>query len=191
MRRRALQLGLALAIAAMPAHARTPDCGGWNTLEFFEIATGSDVERCLARGYGADARDEEYGFTPLHWAAISGNAAAIEALLGAGAQVDARAEDGVTPLHWAAQNGDAAAVEALLDAGAEVDARDGDGQTPLHLAAFSDSAAAVEALMDAGAQALTPDCGGYQSTILNSAWHKSPFFGEAVGRSRFQKNSSS
>ena len=31
----------------------------------------------------------------------------------------------------------------------------------------------------------------YQSTILNSAWHKSPFFGEAVGRNRFQKNSSS
>ena len=172
MRRRALQAGLALAIAAMPAHAQTPDCGGWNTREFFilknEIATGADVERCLAQGYSTDARDEEYGATPLHQAAWhSDGVAAIEALLGAGAEVDARAENGWTPLHVAARRANAAAIEALLDAGAEVDARDEDGETPLHRAAYFGNAAAIGALINAGAEVDARD--GDASTPLHLA----------------------
>ena len=160
MRRRALQAGLALAIAAMPAHSQTPDCGGWNTPEFFQIATGSDVERCLAQGYGATARDED-GWTPLHWAALYGDGddAAIGALLDAGAKVNARDVEGQTPLHLAARHDNAAAIGRLIKAGAQVDARAEKDWTPLHMAVISGNAAAIEALLDAGADPKARDAG--------------------------------
>ena len=46
------------------------------------------VQLGLAQGYGATARGEK-GMAPLHFAARYGDAAAIEALINAGAQVDA------------------------------------------------------------------------------------------------------
>lgn len=47
-----------------PAFAE-PDCEDWNTREFFEVATASDVIRCLKPGAGANVRDQN-GNTPLH-----------------------------------------------------------------------------------------------------------------------------
>ena len=73
------------------------------------------------------------GQTALHWAARGGHAAAVEALLRAGAQVGARDGADATPLHSAAQGGHAAAVEALLRAGAQVGATDRNGKTALDL----------------------------------------------------------
>ena len=56
---------------------------------------------------------------------------AIESLLKAGADIEARNESFRTPLIWAAQwNTNPAVIEALLKAGAEVAARDKNGKTP-------------------------------------------------------------
>ena len=79
---------------------------------------------------GVDARDE-YGRTPLHYAALaSTNPALIAALIDAGARVDARNDYSSTPLHNAAQSSTSPTIiAALVDAGAEVDARDGGGWT--------------------------------------------------------------
>ena len=93
-------------------------------------------------------------------AALSDSVAAIEALLEAGAQVDARTEVGRTPLHAAVRHGDAAAIGALINAGAQVDARTEDGSTPLLVAAAVGHAAAIEALLDAGADPKARDKGG-------------------------------
>ena len=51
--------------------------------------------------------------------------ATIEALVNAGADVDARftGPHNETPLHWAASSDDVAALDALLDAGADIEAR--------------------------------------------------------------------
>ena len=88
-------------------------CEGWNTGEFFEAATGDDVVRCLEDGANIEARDE-YGQTPLHWAAeFSESPAVMKVLLDAGANIEAQAgrgwidppAQGGTGRHRAAQGG--------------------------------------------------------------------------------------
>jgi uncharacterized protein len=93
------------------------------------------------------------GFTPLHYAAFFGGAAAVRVLLEAGADPDADAENAlrVRPLHSAAARGDRESVRMLLDAGAQVDPRQNGGYTPLHAAAHSDDAELAELLLARGA----------------------------------------
>ncbi|OBT48704.1 hypothetical protein VE00_00910 [Pseudogymnoascus sp. WSF 3629] len=79
-----------------------------------------------------DAKDTEYGQTPLSWAAGNGLEAVAKLLLDKGAEVDAKdTEYGRTPLSLAAENGHEAVVQLLLEKGVEVDTKDGSGQTPL------------------------------------------------------------
>src|SRR5690606_2696203 len=72
------------------------------------------------------------GYSLLHWAALEGRRATVEALIDEfGVAVDGGGGcgDRATPLRWAAANGALAAGEALLARGADVRARDGRGDT--------------------------------------------------------------
>lgn len=84
------------------------------------------------------------GFTPLHLAAIRGNAAAAELLIQAGADVDAVTKRGNTPLHLTSLYGHYDAAEALAHGGAGIDAVDNDGRTPLHNAACCENSHAAK-----------------------------------------------
>ena len=64
-------------------------CPNWNTTFFFEAAKLSDVTRCLQTGVDLEARDRG-GATPLYKAVINGTAEVVRALLGAGANPNAR-----------------------------------------------------------------------------------------------------
>jgi len=75
----------------------------------------------------------------------------IDALIAAGADVNARARHGQAPLHLAAAAGSDAAVARLLGAGAALDAHDLSGWTPLHQAAHYAQEGAMRALLAAGA----------------------------------------
>jgi ankyrin repeat protein len=93
----------------------------------------------------------------LAWAARSGRADAIEALVERGADVAADVYRG-TALTWAAACGHAGAIRRLVALGADPDQRGtfggpthGEGVTALHLAAQHGHRAAVTALLDAGA----------------------------------------
>lgn len=83
------------------------------------------------------------GRTPLHSAAE--NPAAIQVLLAAGADPNARDRNGVVPLCLANEEG----AELLLAAGADPKARDPDGYTPLHC--WSHLNRRLDALIAAGA----------------------------------------
>jgi len=79
------------------------------------------------------------------------DAAAVKALVSAGADVNARAGDGSTALHWAAQNDDLALADLLIGKGAKVNAATDIGITPLWIAANNSEAAMVQRLLDARA----------------------------------------
>lgn len=72
-----------------------------------------------------------FGRTPLHVAALRGDAEAVLALLDAGATRDARGEYSKHALHYACKAGSIAVVDALLAWGASLQVRDSRNRTPL------------------------------------------------------------
>ncbi|MBC6403090.1 MAG: ankyrin repeat domain-containing protein [Hyphomonadaceae bacterium] len=188
---------LCVGLHARNAQAQ-PDCNDWNSESFFESATAADVRRCLAAGAEVNARAGSLsdgvvveggdgfagvfgallgaavakartgGWTPLHFAARYGTTETVVALIKAGADIEARAEDisyndgqmmfmrggtrdGWTPLYLAARYGTTETVAALIKAGADVNARAAGGLTPLHFAARYGDARTVATLIKAGA----------------------------------------
>jgi ankyrin repeat protein len=125
----ALRLGADPNVAN--THGITPllvACGG--------VGPVAMLEALIAGGAFADAPDPA-GWTPLTYAASSGQLALMSTLLAAGARASGapgrRDDSAWTPLARAAHRGHAAAVRALLDAGALKHETVG-GKTPLQWA---------------------------------------------------------
>jgi ankyrin repeat protein len=117
-------------------------------------ATRSQDLTHLRKMVGANPRlvrgQDAGGSTPLHHAAAFGNVGAIQVLLKAGADVNARNNRGATPLHWSAA--DAEKTRLLLDKGARINTQTETGRTALYLAASqSGREDVVRVLLDGGA----------------------------------------
>jgi ankyrin repeat protein len=74
---------------------------------------------------------DEYGRTPLHYAAKRGDRADVERLLAEGSDPNAQDDNRWTALHFAIQAVSVPCTEVLATAGADVDVRDAYGNTPL------------------------------------------------------------
>ena len=72
--------GVLLILSPGSVHAADEECAGWNTREFFENATRSQVAECLESGAESDSQNRE-GATPLHLASAHGGDPAVIALL--------------------------------------------------------------------------------------------------------------
>jgi len=110
----------------------------WQPQDLLEAAARNDVSaaaRFLERGADIHIRDE-FGGTPLHYAAHFGYMDMIEFLVNGGADVNAQDGDGDTPLHEAVRAGHVDAVRLLLQNGADVTIRGMGGDTPLEDAVF-------------------------------------------------------
>jgi ankyrin repeat protein len=121
-------------------------------LDHAALGWEDDLRRDLATDPGLVSRRSSDGFTALHYACFFGGAAAVAALLEAGADPHAVAESPpVRPLHSAAAARDADAVRLLLEAGAEPNAAQAGGFTALHAAAHHDDEASASLLLRHGA----------------------------------------
>lgn len=109
------------------------------------------LAKCSGGGKSLEQRDA-LGNTALIHAAAAGAAAAVRALIAAGAQVDAVDAGDATALHAAALIGHAEIASLLIRAGAKVDARMVCGATPLCCAATIGSEETLKALLAAGAR---------------------------------------
>jgi ankyrin repeat protein len=132
---------------ATALHAAAACAGGYAAVELLST-------KMVARRIGLDMRDID-GKTALHWAAGSGNADSVKALLDDGADLQARTYRGDMPLHEAARWRKPATVAVLL---AEMQSRtnaldwmNDAGQTELHCAAYGGNVATVKLLLKHGA----------------------------------------
>lgn len=92
------------------------------------------------------------GRRPLEIACNYTRLETVDALLGKGANPNAKNRGGRTPLMFAAEHWHTDTCEALLDAGADCDAQDEGGDTALMYAAYAKCAAAVQLLLSRGAK---------------------------------------
>ena len=128
---------MTLMLAALASHVATAQpllsagaafdlrcAGGKSALDWAAGEGNVDVFKLVVE-HGADVNSKgAVDITALHVAAISNRAAAIEALVEAGANTEAKRESsGSAPLHAAAISGNLAAVLALLKHGACISQR--------------------------------------------------------------------
>jgi ankyrin repeat protein len=142
------------ALAHALADRVTANGGAINLHEAAAIDDAARVRELLAAGGTVDGRTLD-GFTPLQLAAFFGAPEAAADLIGAGADVNAVADNPmrIQPLHAAAAGRNTDVAVMLIEAGADVNARQRHGWTPLHTAAQHGDAELVTALLAAGASA--------------------------------------
>ena len=106
--------------------------GFWRSTDLTRVQTKL---RC---GTNVNAMGNDYS-TPLHLAAqANGDPAVIQALLDAGAYIEAKNTYGESPLHYAALNWNSPIIRVLIEGGASIEATDNKGRTPLHYATGGD-----------------------------------------------------
>ena len=122
-------------------------------LDHAALGWADDLRRDLAADPELVSRRSDDGFTALHYACFFGGPAATAALLEAGADPNAEADNParVRPLHSAAAARDAESARLLIEAGADLDARQAGGFTALQAAAHHDDEAIAALLLRHGA----------------------------------------
>ena len=127
------------------------------------------ADPALAQAWTAD------GFTALHYPAFFGGLEEAQALVEAGADIEAAArnEMGARPLHSAAAGRHLDVSRLLVERGADVNARQHGGYVPLHQAAQHGDVELAELLLAAGADPdVALDDGRTAADIAREAGHE-------------------
>jgi ankyrin repeat protein len=113
-----------------PTTAKAPD------ISIHEAAANGNIEAVkqhIAAGADVNAKNN-WGWTPLYYAAWVGHKEVAELLIANGADVNKEDDDESTPLHYAALKGQKEIAELLIAKGADMNAVGDLGRTPLDLA---------------------------------------------------------
>lgn len=126
-------------------------------LNIFEAAATGQTDRVKILLEEEPASLNSYspdGFAPLSLAVFFGHAETADALLAAGAEVNAPSRETMklTPLASAMAAGQTEIARALIDHGANVNAKGGNDLTPLHTAAARGNVEAAKLLLENGAE---------------------------------------
>ena len=130
---------------------------------------GSIATLLLDAGANKNHKDE-YGRTPLHWAAHGSHSDIVRILLLRYGALDCKDNHGDTALSLAASSRNLEIVKLLLDAGASVRTKNNDRKTPLHEPAFEDAVDIVDLLLSKGAE-LTVDPSRLGNNLLEQLCH--------------------
>jgi uncharacterized protein len=106
------------------------------------MANKPAVEALLAKG----AQVNKTGWTPLHYAAASGNNEIVQLLLDKSAYIDAESPNKTTPIMMAARGGHIMTVKLLLDEGADATLKNERGMTAIDFARAHNQKDIVEGL---------------------------------------------
>ena len=111
-----------------PTVVKAPDIPLWEAAMRGNIEA---VKQHLGAGADVNVKDDNWGATPLHFAARNGHKDVAELLVVKGAAMNTKDDDGRTPLHMVADIGHNGIAELLIAKGADVNAKDKNGRTPL------------------------------------------------------------
>lgn len=163
------QTGLTLALASESMKAvevlvnwpktdvNTLNSKGESPLMLAALKGHKDIAEQLIKK-GADVN--KTGWTPLHYAASSGQTAIISLLLDQHAYIDAESPNGTTPLMMAAMYGTGEAVDMLVAEGADAQLKNQQGMTALQFAEAGERPDAIRALSAIAAKARTGAAAG-------------------------------
>ena len=127
-----------------------PDPGATELMHALRLGDRPRFTHLLASGGAAVNRRGPGGATPLMYAVLYGDVAAVRTLLDGGADPNLGDNNGATPLMWAVA--DVEKSRLLIERGASVSARSSLGQTPLIIAARLPGATpVVQLLLEKGA----------------------------------------
>jgi ankyrin repeat protein len=119
-------------------------------LHAIAMGDAEDVRNHLLLGADVNQKNRQ-GWTPLHFAAVRGQAGCAEVLIDNGAALDVRTGTLKTPLHFAADRGYLEITKHLVENGADIMARDDEQWSPLHFAAEKDRVEIAAYLIAEGA----------------------------------------
>ena len=111
-----------------PPTTKAPDIPLWEAAMRGNIEA---VKQHLDAGADVNVKDDNWGATPLHFAARNGHKDVAELLVVKGAAMNTKDDDGRTPLHMVADIGHNGIAELLIAKGADVNAKDKKDFTPL------------------------------------------------------------
>lgn len=155
---------LAVSVLLVPCRA-AEDRGK----ELCEAAGRGDLERVkylISVKADLNARESTEGNTPIMIASYKGHTDIVQALIAAGAVVNAKNDLGGTALGLAAGTSRIDIIRILVAAKANVNAKDKEGDTALIIASGLGKTAAVKALIAAKADVNIRDKDGYTALML-------------------------
>lgn len=121
-----------------------------STDEIFRAIRANELSTLRSLPAAAVNAKDRLDTTPLHYAALYGNAESVRILLDRGADVKARNKSDATPLIYGAYSFEKARL--LVDKGSDVNAKSASGMTPLLIAvSVHGNAATVRYLIEKGA----------------------------------------
>ncbi|KAK7926181.1 hypothetical protein WMY93_008491 [Mugilogobius chulae] len=120
-----------------------------------------------AEWYKIVVRNDDHGFSPLHWACREGRSGVVDMLIMRGARINVMNRGDDTPLHLAASHGHREIVAKLIQCKADPNTVNEHGNTPLHYACFWGQDQVAEDLVASGAQVCI--CNRYGQTPLDKA----------------------
>ncbi len=119
------------------------------------------VKQLTAAGAEVSVGETRRAQTALMWAVAEGHSEVAQALINAGALIDARSNGGFTPLMFAAQGGHPDSIRILLASGADINHASLDGTSPLLVALAGGHWNVTELLLEHGAAPNRADNRGF------------------------------